>query len=474
MSPSERASRRSWFSHLAFAALGSLYASPSADERTDGEGQEVTVAFEESDELIANPGMGWQTFHQFVHEDPHLDGLPSSVAYFRFPWSELEPRDGAFNHELFDRLLEKAKEAGQTLAFRIMTCGTSPSQPSYSPRWLEEKGVPFRSYKYNGSGPFYTPDLDNPKALDYHLRLIHHFGERYDRHPQVDLVDIGSVGLWGEWHMSGTGLPMPSPETCQKIIDAHLTAFPTRPKVMLIGGDRVVLPLEKNALQYAVEKGAGWRADCLGDMGGFSKTWNHMRDYYPHAVAKGKAQDAWKRSPVAFESCWDIRKWVQEGWDLPFIFDYALNFHASYMNNKSAPIPSVARPEVERFLKRLGYRIVLRKAQFPNRIVRRLTVRLLFENVGVAPPYRDDRIVLGLTNNRQRVPLPTKESIRGWEPGSRKVQVSVTLPPLPSDTYLLSLSIADPLSHRPVVRLANKGVERDFWLPLGSVQVGEG
>ena len=44
---------------------------------------------------------------------------------------------------------------------------------------------------------------------------------------------------------------------------------------MLIGGEM---------LKRAVENGAGWRADCLGDMGGFSKTWCHMRMAYLDAV----------------------------------------------------------------------------------------------------------------------------------------------------------------------------------------------
>jgi hypothetical protein len=44
-----------------------------------------------------------------------------------------------------------------------------------------------------------------------------------------------------------------------------------------------------DTLAYATGKGTGWRADCLGDLGFFSDTWNHM--------------DAWKRGPVAWESC---------------------------------------------------------------------------------------------------------------------------------------------------------------------------
>jgi len=36
----------------------------------------VKVEPRESDELLANPGMGWQTFHRFADEDPNLQGLP--------------------------------------------------------------------------------------------------------------------------------------------------------------------------------------------------------------------------------------------------------------------------------------------------------------------------------------------------------------------------------------------------------------
>ena len=39
-----------------------------------------------------------------------------------------------------------------------------------------------------------------------HFRLIEELGKRYNGHPDLDLVDIGPVGLWGEWHMSGTGV----------------------------------------------------------------------------------------------------------------------------------------------------------------------------------------------------------------------------------------------------------------------------
>ena len=46
-------------------------------------GRGVTVIPEATDELLANPGTGWQTFHCFADEDKSLAGLPSGVAYFR-------------------------------------------------------------------------------------------------------------------------------------------------------------------------------------------------------------------------------------------------------------------------------------------------------------------------------------------------------------------------------------------------------
>ena len=41
--------------------------------------------------------------------------------------------------------------------------------------------------------------------------------------------------------------------------------------------------------------------------------------------------------------------------------------HGSYINNKSAPLPAGddVRPEMERFLRRLGYRLVLKELRHP-------------------------------------------------------------------------------------------------------------
>lgn len=425
----------------------------------------MTVTPEPINDLLANPGMGWQTFHRFADEDPALEGLPSGVAYFRYYWDEIEPEEGKIAFEKLDAALARARQAGQTLAFRIMCAGTGDRE-MYSPAWLRGNGCPGFEYRYGGKGrKYWVPDMDHEKFLAPHRRLIRELGKRYDGHPDLDHVDVGSVGLWAEWHMSGTGVEMPGDATQRRLIDAWDAAFPATPKLILIGCDE--------GMDQAVQRGWGWRADCLGDMGGFSKTWNHMDHMYRQQLKETKAEDAWKKGPVAFETCWDMRKWVEEGWDVKYIFDYALALHASYVNNKSAPVPKGQRPEVERLLRRLGYRLVLKKIEYsdPVRPGGKVKIAMLWENAGAAPPYRNDLVALRLSNPDASLILHTGASIRGWQPGELLVEESVTVPAsLAPGAYTLSLALLDPRNGEPRVKLAIAGLGGDGWYPLGKIR----
>ncbi len=447
------------------AALALILASAPVH---DAASQTVTIRPRESTALLANPGMGWQTFHTFADEDPNLDGLPSSSAYFRFYWSQVEPEEGEIDFAMFDDLLAHARRAGQKLAFRIMCAGTN-SDYMHVPAWLkEEKGCPGSEYTRGENGvTHWVPDMDSPVFKEAHYRLIRELGARYDGHPELDLVDIGTVGLWGEWHMSGTGVDMPSEETCLEIIDRWCAAFPFTPKVMLIGHEK--------GMVHAVARGCGWRADCLGDMGGFSPTWNHMENMYPVQIEKTGAEEAWRNGPVAWESCWHMQKWVDEGWCVPCIFDYALDYHGSYINNKSAEIPPGRRADVERVLMKLGYRLVLREFTCPVTASpgKPLVVSMNWENAGVAPPYRNHTVAFRLRNlsTGGETVVATGISYRSWQPGEFGLTARPVLPAgLAPGTYDLSIGIVD-LDKRPVVNLAIEGRDDAGWYRMTDMRV---
>ncbi len=417
--------------------------------------------------LLANPGMGWQTFHKFADEDPALEGLPSSTAYFRFYWRELEPKEGEIDWRKFEELFARARKAGQQLALRFMTAGTGRDY-DYSPPWLRDIGLPGFEYQYGGTGAkHWVPDLDDPRVLERHLRLIHEFAKRYDGSPDLALMDIGSVGLWGEWHMSQTGVAMPKSETRRKIIDAYLTAFRKTPLVMLIG--------DVEGLKQATASGAGWRADCLGDMGGFSKNWSHMKDIYPKNIEAAGLADAWKRGPVAFESCWTMARWVREAWDVQQIFDWALGQHASYINNKSDKIPDGTRPLIENCLRLLGYRFVVRSVEHPREVSRgeNLIVKTTWENIGVAPCYYDFYPALRLMDDKgtQHMAVAGPTTVRHWLPGKQEVEWTCAVPPgFPAGDYRLELAVCR-ADGTPAVRLAIAGRQKDGWYPVSRVRV---
>ena len=478
----------------ALVLIGAIFIlSASAQGQQAGPNSDtVTVVPQETDELLANPGMGWQTFHRTQDQDKNLpDWIPSTVHYARWGWGQLEPRPGEIDYAFLDAVLRQTHAAGQKLAFRVMCCSTSPGKP-YHPDWLQDVGGRIITADYGNQQGLPIPDLDDPDALGRHLHFVQRLGARYDGHPDIDHVDLGTVGWWGEWHMSNSKIgKMPTIENRKRIIDTYVNAFEKTPLLMLIG--------DSESLAYAAERGAGWRADCLGDMGGFSKTWCHMCDAYPQLVRKAGVANTWRTAPIAWETCWDMRRWVREGWSLRYIFNYALAMHGSYLNNKSAPLPESedVQEEIERFLRRLGYRFVLRELRHPKKAHpgESLTLTMKWQNVGSAACYRPYRLAYRLTNEQGYSKIFIGgATVEKWMPGTVEIfteefleeppdlplgeMVSVTdlvtLPEqMPADQYNLAVGIVGERSTEPVVKLAIKGRTQDDWHLLSSLVISE-
>lgn len=441
--------------------------------------QNTIVKPEESREILVNPGMGFTTFNRF-NEDHHsglgadldLESMltpegdlaycgypPSSIAYFRWYWDVIEPAEGEYAWEIIDGALKKARENGQRLAFRVMPQNGAPKAPA----WYREMA---RGFAFN-NGAGWMPDYGDPLYRRHFGRLIAALGERYNGHPDIDHVDIGALGRWGEWHTSQTGHPMPSMDIQKHFVDLYAESFPDTRLCMLIGGGE--------ALRRAVELGAGWRADCLGDVGGFSENWNHMEDMYPLAVSKAGAWDVWKTAQVVFETCWTIEHWVENGWDVEGIADRALFYHTSVLNNKSVDVPREAWPAVNRLLRGMGYRFVLRRVFLDDRIAAGESVPMetLWENTGVSPCYDRYHLAYRLVNGETVFTHESEADIRTWTPGYHAVDEAFAIPAdAPGGTYTLQTALVEPGTLDPAVKLAIKGREPDGWHTVCAVRIG--
>jgi len=417
--------------------------------------------------FLKTPGIGFQTFFRFEDEDPSLQNMPfsSGSAYFRWMWEQIEPLEGTYNWELIDTHLARAHENGQTLEFRIML--EWPGEYDVGiPQWLVEKGVNLRLTNCENED-YYSPDMDDPILMEYHTKLIQALGLRYDGHPDLGSVDIGSVGLWGEWHEYCHPELMPSREERLAIIDLYYESFPNTPLIALVD--------DKVSLEYAANKGrSAWRGDCWGNYLPEGSGWNHhINSYRP---AHNLIPEAWKNGPVAMESCYTMKSWESTNNAITTIIDDAIAWHTSLAHNKSDFIPKEFISEVERLVMKLGFRLVLRKIDF-NPIVKtdtELDVSMQWENIGIAPPYRDHRIALRLRDNSNSTfgEYVSNKSIMGWLPGTHSVEDSyVILKELDPGEYNLDLALVYHSTHDRIIPIANEEKTYDGWYEIGIIVI---
>ena len=428
----------------------------------DPENQDRLILQEETG-FLHIPGVGWQTFSKTADEDRSVTGLrfKSGCAYYRWYWVSLEPQEGVYAFDMIDSLLLRCRRNNQALAIRVM-CEDPWGEGL--PQWLINKGIRRTYTPCPEEGAHYAPDMSDPVFKDYHERLIRALGKRYDGHPDLALVDIGSIGLWGEGHIYCDSTLMPSRAIRTEITDLYYEVFPNTPLTGLVD--------DKSNVLYANSKGrSAWRGDCWGNGPGPGVEWNHHENSYWPMV--NRMPDGWKTGTVALEPCGTFG-----GYPTPpkVVVDDAISWHATFVQNKSHVIPADWIPEIERLVMKLGFRLVLRDLEFDDVVSAGspLAITMKWENLGIAPPYRDHRIAFRLRDdqNVNQAVVMTDQSILGWLPGETNVTVNYTLPAdLKAGKYTLEMGLVFHSSMVHTIPIANKGKTGDGWYEAGSVKV---
>ncbi|MBI5282945.1 MAG: DUF4832 domain-containing protein [Candidatus Solibacter usitatus] len=436
----------------------------------------------EIDGVLVNPGIGFTTLNRF-NGDPlnegtkWTEGYPiqnyafsgslevrgqpmTSIAYLRIYWRFVEPEMGKYNWAMLDQVLRTARERKQTLMLRVAPYGTEADNDV--PEWYRQLAGDERA---KGLPEKWRTDPENPLYVKHFTALVRELGKRYDGHPDLELVDVSIVGAWGE----GEHTERLAEPTMRALVDSYIEGFRKTPLNMQ--------PTDRRTNTYALSKaGAGWRADCLGDMRCVSGAgWCHMFDAYPRDIVNFGLAEAWKKGPVALEACWVMQHWKNQGWDVDYIIEQSLKWHISSFNNKSSAVPEEWRPQVERWLKRMGYRYVLRRFSYPA-VVRsgeKLAFTSWWENKGVAPCYRRYPLALRLKGAGGSVVVTTGADIRTWLPGDIVFDDAVTLPAgIRAGEYELAIALVDEGTRAPNVKLAIAGMDGEGWYPLGRIAVG--
>jgi Domain of unknown function (DUF4832)/Beta-galactosidase len=441
---------------------------------------EVSVEPVETDELLLNPGVG---FCSPNCTDSNLRGWNPRYplcanAYYRWYWNEIEPADGEIDFHMIDSVIASVQKDNQAFTFRVMCQNGSLNVP----QWLIDKGLKGQYYSSDLSGGF-QPDYTDTLFIQHQSRLIRALAERYDGHPDIAFVDIGTVGSWGEWNSAGapSGFELPPDEDLQWVVDLYLESFTKTKLIMLIGGNE--------NLTYSISQGAGYRADCLGDYGMWGPNWNHMEYVYPQAIAASEAEDAWMHAPIAFEACGTGSTWYTDGMGGTLTkeetrdktIQLSLDWHISTMHMVYGPnyseVPDEWLETYDEWAKKMGYRFVLQKLthqSFAN-AGDTLSYQMQWQNRGVAPCYYNHPLAFEFRAAGQDTSwVVTDESVEitGWMPGEISLDSGIKVPEdMPPGEYELGITMLDLTGEHPRIKFAIEGVSEDGWYRLSRVTV---
>lgn len=349
----------------------------------------ITVQPQDNGRALVNPLMGW-TFHHYsniitnygskLEPSDTLDDFPGlSVIYLRLPWAFIEEEEGVFNWSIVDTPAQRWIDKGLRVAFRF-TCSESWMEYA-TPRWVEQAGA--KGYRFtpgkgtDANGPYWEPDFNDPIFLEKLEHFLAAAARRYDGHPDVDFIDVGSMGVWGEAHTFASTRINYSFEVIKKHIDLYTRYFK---KTLLAINDDFAFHDEK-AVRYAFEQGMTLRDDSI--------LVQAPPKHYFHADL---AQQVWRNLPVILENehygaSRDRGNWGDGSKYLEAIEDY----HAAYASIHWWPREFLSEQSalIDQINRRLGYRLQPREISWPKdtTLQEAFTVKMTWANAGVAPCY---------------------------------------------------------------------------------------
>jgi hypothetical protein len=419
-----------------------------------------------TDELLKNPGIGWMTMFKPAVKDRNLPAdIPSSVYYVRLNWETIHKGPDVYDWRPIDQAIEDALAGGQQIILRLMPVWAHAS----SPTWMQRDGA--HGYLCNLNGPKWIADLDDPRVQNWVGLLLQAMGQRYDRNPGVFGVEISFLGVYGEGHFNECPhVPMPQPGTQEWLVNEHYRSFPTVPIMGPIDARAGKVVTRYMYAKAGRTRGAGIFMDAWGDY----QQYQHMQEKYPQwltVIHGGGEIDAWKRGPIKLEPSGTLNQWPQH---ISESLAWAEKMHASLIGNKDARFPDEYKSQIMGALRKLGYRLVLRRIDHPDSLAPGATAAfsMQIENIGVAPPYRDYYISLRLKSAFHETEFVSGSSVKFWAPGSHTATLRVPLDAnVPEGQYEVALAFVDPLTRRPSIQMPVPGRDASGWHIVSSVSV---
>ena len=393
--------------------------------------------------IIKNPHKGWYwhyidngffrgEYREAHAPNDHLTDFPGlNHLYLRFDWGDIEKEEGKLDWSYIDKIMDEWGKFDYRFSLRICTYEGDGRMPFATPEFVYRAGA--RGYKLSGGR--LEPDYGDPVFLDKLSAFMARAGEKFNRDPRIELIDVGTYGTWGEGHTANGSMKLYPLEVIKRHIDLHADNFPDKP--VLLNDDHINARWDVGEadnlalLEYAVGRKLGLDDDsvCVSCYSG-RRTYNTLRTPWMF-------DRFWKNAPIVleFEHYHMVKPEVFKG-GYPFL-DALRTAHATFAGFHGYPRPWLEREPylTEYCANRLGYWYFINGVEKDGQ-----TVKIYLENRGFGKAYHKFDLMAQLSGEGVREALKISADNRGWLPGGENC-VEFTLPKDLKGNFGLSLGL---------------------------------
>ncbi len=405
-----------------------------------------------ADELtvLKNPHKGWywhyidNGFFRGEYRENHdpndrLTDFPGlNHLYLRFDWGDIEKEEGKPDWSYIDQIMDEWGKYDYRFSLRICTYEGDGRAPFATPEFVYKAGA--RGYELSKGR--LEPDYGDPVFLKKLSAFMAKAGEKFNRDPRIELIDVGTFGTWGEGHTAAGSMKYYPLEVMKKHIDLHADNFPDKP--VLLNDDHInarwgVGEADNLALlDYAAERKLGLDDDsvCVRCYSG-KRAYNTLRTPWMF-------DRFWKNGPIVleFEHYHMVRPEVFKG-GYPFL-DALRAAHATFAGFHGYPRPWLEREPylTEYCANRLGYWYFINGAEKDGE-----TVKIYLENRGFGKSYHQFDLIARLSGDGVQKDVKIPADNRDWLPGE-EICAEFTLPTDLKENLTLSLGLFE--NNRPI------------------------
>jgi len=440
-------------------------------------------------DVLDNPHRGYMLWGSSVLAD---GGLPdnhhqANMYHVYLPWRMVETTDQIFDWQTVEQTyLDPIISAHPNATVVLRLVADYPDGPGSGinahytggddhrdyPVFLEQPPFNIQRNTYsscNGDGPGVAPDWNDANFRDQVTDLVIAFGHHFDGDPRISAIQVGLLGLWGEWHQSGCEAIAPDDEVKNLVKIAYDNAFTQTPLQTRYARDPDIFNVE---FGFHEDFFPSFTGPCIYNLPLCSDTGDWNLEYgFTHIDPD--ARNNWQVSPVSGESPLTSQKnaWINDEADVTTLIN---DYHFSFLGPAGKHEETGNDAAMDRIANQLGYRLQLNELNIPSPItVQSTTVMVSLNNVGSAPVYHPYHLTLDWVNsNGQTIDSWVfDQALSSWLQGNHMSAQQTFNTSLPNGVYSLRAYGQSTSSPNRNLILANNSRDSIDRIILGNVTV---